>query len=124
MPLLDVSNILGDPDFVDTFTVTQYTQTISSGGMASNTANVIHSVGGVVYPNDNIDLIKMPDGEVLNGSITIVTRFRLTNGAGNRDADVVTWNGRTYQVKAVSDWSRYGAGFIEAVCQLNLVSPA
>lgn len=123
MPSLDVTDILTDPDFADTFIVTQSIQTVSSGGMASNALTVLTNVSGVVTANDNIDLMKMPDGELLAGSITVITKFRLTNGSGTRDADIVTWNGRTYQVKTVGDWSRFGAGFIEAVCVLNVVSP-
>ena len=34
MPSLDVTDILTDPDFADTFTVTRSIQTVSSGGMA------------------------------------------------------------------------------------------
>ena len=123
MPALDVTDILTDPDFVDRFTVTRFIQTISSGGVASNAATVVHNVSGVVTANDNINLLKMPDGEMLSGSITIHTKFRLTNGGGTNDADIVTWHGRTYQVKTIGDWSGFGAGFISAICILNVVSP-
>jgi galactose-6-phosphate isomerase len=123
MPSLDVTDILTDPDFADTFNVTRSIQTISPGGMASNSSILIANVSGVVTANDDIDLLKMPDGELLSGSITIITKFRLTNGSGAIDADVVTWHGRTYQVKTIGDWSGWGAGFIEAICTLNVVSP-
>jgi galactose-6-phosphate isomerase len=123
LPSLDITDILADPDFADKFNVTRYTQTITSGGMATNTPAVIYNVSGVVTANDNIELLKMPDGELLSGSITIITKFRLTDGSGALDADVVTWHGRTYQVKTIGDWSGWGAGFIEAVCTLNVVSP-
>jgi hypothetical protein len=119
MPALDVTDILTDPDFADLFTVTRFVQTVTAGGMASNASNIINNVSGVVTANDDIDLLKMPEGELLSGSITIITKFRLTNGSGAQDADVVTWHGRTYQVKTIGDWSGFGAGFIEAICVLN-----
>lgn len=123
MPDLDVTDILSDPDFSDTFTVTRFVQSISDGGIASNTPTVFSNILGVVTANDNIDLLKMPDGEILNGSITIHTTFRLTNGDGATDADIITWHGRTYQVRTIGDWSGFGPGFISAVCTLNVVSP-
>ena len=123
MPSLDVTDILTDPDFADTFTVTRSIQTVSTGGMASNALSVLTGVSGVVTANDNVELLKMPDGEILSGSITIITKFRLTDGGGTQDADVITWHGRTYQVKTIGDWSGFGAGFIEAICTLNVVSP-
>src|ERR1700731_24009 len=99
MPSLDVTDILTDPDFADMFMVSRFGQTITSGGMTLDTPTIFNNISGVVTANDNVDLLKMPDGEILTGSITICTRFRLTNGSGSLDADVVTWHGRTYQVK-------------------------
>jgi hypothetical protein len=123
MPSLDVTDILTDPDFADRFSVARFTQTITLGGIASDSSIIYNNISGVVTANDDIDLIKMPDGELLSGSITIITKFRLTNGSGTTDADVVTWHGRQYQVKTTGDWSGWGAGFIEAICVLKVVSP-
>jgi len=124
MPLLDVvTDVLFDPDFIDVFSVTRASQTMTTGGMAEDTSTVVSPVYGVVEAPNDSNLAKFPEGESLHGSIVIHTTFRLTAGQGSSDFDIVTWNGRTYQVVDVSDWSRYGQGYIEAVCTLNKVSP-
>jgi galactose-6-phosphate isomerase len=124
MPLLDVvTDVLSDPNFIDSFSVMRNVQAITSGGMAVDTPTIIANVYGVVMPVDNSVIDKFPQGEIEHGDIVIYTRYRLTDGYGTSDFDIITWNGETYQVKSVNDWSRYGPGYIEAVCTLNEVNP-
>ncbi len=123
MPLLDVvTDVLSDPNFIDSFSVTRNIQTITPLGRAVDTPTVIAKVYGVVMPVDNSIIDKFPQGEIEHGDIIIYTRFRLTDGGGASDFDIVTWNGATYQVKSTNDWSRYGPGYMEAICTLNVVS--
>lgn len=123
MPNLDVSELLYDPDFATTFDVIRSTQAVDIHGMASNAQVATFGVVGVVTANDDISLLRTPEGERLNGSITIHTTFRLTNGSGATDADVVVWNGRQYIVTSVGDWGQFGAGFIMAICSLQQLNP-
>jgi hypothetical protein len=46
------------------------------------------------------------------------SRFLLQAGSDGQDADIVTWNGRSYTVTNVGDWSRFGIGFTAANCEL------
>jgi len=116
MPLIDVSQLLHDPDFTTTFVVARGTQTVDSHGRASETRTTSTQTG-VVYPASGNKLIRTPEGENIIGDITIVTQFQLTEGDGaSNQADLVTWNGRTYTVVNTNDYSQYGNGFIEAVC--------
>lgn len=122
MPLLDVTDVLTDPYFEDTFSVTRNIQSMTTGGDAIDTQTLIPIVRGVVNAVGNSIIDKFPEGEVSHGDIVIYTTFPLTDGKGNRDFDIVTWHGETYQVKSTSDWSAFGQGYIEAVCTLNRVS--
>ena len=123
MPFLDVSEILSDPDLSDTFDVTRSTQTVNSNGLASVTQATTTGIAGVVTFDKNYVLQRQAQGSHIEGAIIIHTTFRLTNGTGAADADIVTWNGRQYTVVMVSDWSRYGAGFVSATCDLLKLNP-
>lgn len=117
MPLLDVSEILTDPDFVDTaLSVTRNTQVVGSNGIAVNTP-VTTPFSGVVTNDDGDIMLRQADGTFVNGSIMIHTRFPLTSGMAGIDADIVTWRGRRFTVINVADWTTYGLGFVRASCQ-------
>lgn len=118
MPLLDVSDVLLDPDFVDSSLIcARSAQTVGSDGMAVNTATQI-PFSGVVTNDTGDQLIRNADGSRIQGSITIHSQFRLIDGVSGFDADVVTWQGRSYVVNNVRDWSTYGQGFVAAQCVL------
>ena len=117
-PWLDVSDVLLDPDFMDrTLTCTRQLQTVGDDGIAVN-AQTITGFFGVVTNNQGDLLLRRAEGEHILGSITVNTKFRLLDGADGRSADLVSWQGATYTVSAVSSWSTYGAGFVAATCDL------
>jgi hypothetical protein len=119
MPGIDVTELLTDPTFAETFTVIRSTKTIVAG-RARLTPKRFPGIIGVVQPAGGLDLQRLPDGSNLTGAIVIWTKYLLTNGDLSEDlsADQVDWDGHFYTVMNVKDWSRYGAGFVNAVCQL------
>jgi hypothetical protein len=118
MALLDVSDILTDPDFMDTGLICERNvQTVGTDGMAVN-ATTTTTFSGVVT-SDNGDLLeRTADGARIKGNMTIHTRFPLDDGSSANAADVVQWKGRRYTVTVVNDWSHFGRGFICANCDL------
>ncbi len=122
MPLLDVSDILFDPDFADTMTVYRSTQTVGDDGIAV-ISTTSEDITGVVTAGKGDVLNRIAEGERISGSIMVHTTYRLTNGDGVTDADELVWNGQRYVVAVTSDYSRYGAGFIAAECHLKPLSP-
>lgn len=118
MALLDVSDILLDPDFLTTgLSVERLAQTVGTNGLAVNTPTTSTFAG--VVTNDKGDVLeRIASGERVFGSITIHTRFRLSDGRAGESADVVTFGGRRYTVAEVHDWSHFGRGFVAARCDL------
>jgi len=123
MPLIDVSDILTDPDFATTFDVIRSVSTTAITGLASVAQTTYSAVIGVVTSNEGDLLLRQAEGSMIKGSITIHTQFRLTDGQGSNDADEITWNGARYVVSNVNDYSQYGAGFICANADLKPVNP-
>ncbi|WP_208093576.1 head-tail adaptor [Serratia ureilytica] len=118
MPLLDVTEVLLDPDFVDTTLVChRQIQIRDDDNFTTNTQQDI-PFSGVVTVDRSLEARRMAAGQNINGAILIVTQFRLTQGQPGLDADVVTYRGREYRVTFVDPYTAYGAGFVQAHCEL------
>lgn len=122
MPLLDVSDVLTDPDFADTFTVYRQAVTVGNDGFSVRTETTFSAVG-VVTPDMWSTLQRAPEGSNVSEIITVITQFRLTSSVDGYDADEIAWNGKRYVVIAVGDCTRYGAGFVEASASLKGMAP-
>ncbi|MFJ7312523.1 hypothetical protein ACIQVE_07080 [Pseudomonas sp. NPDC098747] len=118
MALLDVSEILLDPDFMDEGLIcTRSTQTVGETGRAVAITQPTTFAG--VVTSDKGDLLeRFAGGERKKGSIKVHTVFPLTSGTGSITADIVTWLGRDYTVVNVDDYRHFGEGFVCAYCDL------
>jgi galactose-6-phosphate isomerase len=117
MALIDVSEILSDPDFADVLICERIAQTVGEDGIAVNTPSLFTFVG--VVTNDAGDqLDRGGGGERMTGNITVHSAFRLQQGAPGFTADIVRFKGRRYTVSQVGDYSHMGAGFVAATCDL------
>lgn len=124
MPLLDVTEVLLDPDFADPSLICRrQIQTTDDDNFPINTPHEI-PFSGVVTVDRSLEARRMAAGQNINGAILIVTQFRLTQGSKsindgpNLDADLVVYNGGLYRVTFVDPYTRYGAGFVQAHCEL------
>jgi galactose-6-phosphate isomerase len=119
---LDVTDILCDPDFMDTDLICQrISQVIGTDGVAVNTPVNIPFAGVVTSDKGDI-LERIATGERIKGSILICTQFRLIDGTKGYTADIVLWRGNSYTVASVNDYSHFGPGFVEANCDLKELS--
>lgn len=121
MPTIDVSDVLNDPEFRTTFQVRRGTQSINSHGRAT-LAETTTTQSGVVYPANGRQLFRNAEGEHVAGDIIVISKFRLTNGSGATQADIVTWAGSEWTVIGVNDFSEYGQGFIVATCNKRMLN--
>lgn len=117
MALLDVTDVLLDPDFMDSMTYLRNAQVVGTNGVASITAPVPAPMYGVVTSRDGDSLKRGPDGEYNDDTITIHTMTRLISGEDDNTADIVIWKGKQYTVEHVNDYSHFGQGFVAADCQ-------
>ena len=124
MPLLDVSDLLSDPDFATTFSVTRSSASADTGGINQVASVTTQNVIGVVQPANSSDLQRLPDAEYQKGALTIFTTFRLISGGAGQTADIIGWNGANYTVMTTDDWSQYGGpGYIKALVTLVDLNP-
>jgi hypothetical protein len=78
---------------------------------------------GSVQPSPGRDLLQLPETERAGVFITVVTTFRLFPLTATTAPDQVVWQGKNYRVKHVNDWSEWGGGFVNAICELTDVIP-
>lgn len=121
MPLLDVSELLSDPLFVETVTVLRRKQVLVKG-RPSITAATIPNVVGSIQPKDTTIggnfIERAPDMEYRGSNLLFYTTFRIRGvtkqATDDYLPDVVIWNGDHFLVGLTNDYTHYGAGFMEA----------
>lgn len=118
MALLDVTDILLDVDFINTGLICErIAQVVGDDGIAVNTP-VKKKFSGVVT-NDAGDILqRIATGEWIKGSITIHSKFILSDGSNGFTADIVTWQNQRYTVSNTQNYSHFGKGFSASSCDL------
>ncbi len=119
MARLDVSDVLLDPDFMDTGIVCNRTAVIVGNNGRSQESVTSTTFAGVVTTNSGLNMDRRPDGTLIKGAINIHTKFALTSGNSETKADEIVWLGKTYIVSQVLDNLHYGQGFVKAICELK-----
>jgi len=117
MPDLDVTELLGDPDFCESVVVTRRAETVGANGRSSVSSST-QTVQAVVAPGVS-RTFRLPEGQGAEGTVTVHTTFRLTGPANGYQPDLVQWRGSQYTVMEVNDYSHFGAGFVEALCKMQ-----
>lgn len=116
MPLIDVAELLTDPDFVEPITVIRRQQLISEQGRVSTVNQSYDGVLASVQPQSDAPMIRGPEQQNLPGLISVHTQFRIRGISPNYQPDLVVWNGTTFVVNKVFNWSHYGLGYVRAEC--------
>lgn len=119
MANLDVSDVLLDPDFMDTGIICNRTSVIVGNNGRAQGATTSTPFSGVVTTNNGFKMDRREDGTLIKGAINIHTQFALTSGDAKTKADEIQWKGKTYIVSQVLDNLHYGEGFIKAICELK-----
>lgn len=126
MPLLDVSDILDDPDFAadpgTLFLVSAAVRVNDFGEAESTPARA--PLDGVAMPASGEMLKRLPEASRAEGAIVVYTRTRLSAQGARTEADQVEYLGALYTVSVLMDFTPYGAGFCGAVCTLTDLAAA
>ena len=118
MPFLDCSDVLLDPDFCDRTLVCERI-TISTDNTGRGVPSTEFKPFSGVVTSDKGELLQRGVvGEHATDNISVITRFKLRDAGPGADADIVQWNGKRYTVTKVNDYSTYGVGFTENICEM------
>lgn len=115
MPMLDVSDVLLDPDLADTFNVKRRTQVVGTTGRTTEVVTTHSNIVGVVTNASPNDIMRLEDYQSSERYLSIVTQFKLQLPSAGYNADLVTWRGDDYLVKTCEPYPQYGKGFYQAI---------
>ncbi len=110
-----VSELLNDPDFCQSFTITRTSRTVGDYGRVTTSEGKIDATGVIVPPSAK-QLDRLPEGDRSHAEIAVYTTTPLTLGESEHSADTIAWHDKTYRVISVQDFSDYGGGLYVAIC--------
>lgn len=115
MALIDVSELLTDPDFVDPISIIHRTQVVNSMGENTLTEAAVCTVGSV-QPASGKTLMRLPEALRVANISSFWVKGKIVADGSTKYPDLLTFRGKRYQVQTVFDWSNYGQGYCEGTC--------
>lgn len=112
--MLDVSELIQDDDFQQTFVVTRTTGTWVNGRFTNDTPTAL-ILQGIIDPVSSREMVQLPEGDSITGAINIYTLVPLytttlnqsTGNTGNI-SDEVTWRNQSWKIIQTFDYIDYG----------------
>lgn len=119
--MINVAELLADPDFVEEVAVLRRTMPVGSTGRGSLVETADTIVGSVQDGTDPETLAKLPEAARWSDVVTVYTADRLEAEAVGGYGDVVLVDGRRYLVKLIDEnFRRFG--YVRAVCVAEALS--
>jgi hypothetical protein len=118
--VINVSEVLDDPDFVDSYNVVRSVTsivTVGEGAGELSTVTSVVSLEACVHPvRDAKDLLALPEGLRNSSAIHVYTQTAIYADAGDDGSaapgpvtvDIFPFNGGTYKLHVVNDFSANG----------------
>jgi len=122
MALIDVSELIIDPDFADAFIQIKRSAAIDDKGRMTLTETPSNRTGVIQGINDDV-LKRFPEAADFIEGITVWCQSQLEVESPSGYCDVVVWNGQRYLVKIIDqNFMNFGAGWTSAICSKEVPS--
>lgn len=116
---IDLTELLRDPEFVNTFAVIRREQVEDGDDYAELESR--HETAGSIQPATARELERLPEEDRDRETISIFTEFPLRHGGrGMARPDRILWGGASYLVVGIEPWHHLGATFVKALAQREL----
>ena len=115
MAQIDVSDLLSDPDFIDTMSLISRVPSISSYGEQTLADTTLVSVGSI-QPVSGATLKKLPEALQNENVRSFWFKGTIVATAPGQYPSVLSFQGNRFQVRHVFDWTNWGAGWTEGAC--------
>lgn len=123
MANIDVSEVLEDPDFQDSFGVLRSVENVDSHGRGVLTQARSIAIG-VVQPASGRQMELTPEATRTSEMLEIWTQFGLQEATDQTQADIVVWHSKQYVVVRVDDFDNWGQGYVHVVLSRKDLLPA
>jgi len=106
--MIEISDLLEDPDFAQGFTIRRQTGSFTEGDFS--TVDTVIPAVGVIQPASSQDVLTFaPEGERQGNWITIYCKQEIRQGDGQDIfSDVIVWQGSYFRVAQAKHWETQG----------------
>ena len=120
--LIDITQSLGDPDFVAPIQQISRKYQVDSFGKTVITECVFNTVGSV-QPISGADVQKVPELMRVVNMKTFWIKGQIIASEPGKYSDILVFLGRRFQILTVDDWSQWGVGYSQGVCVAEIPAP-
>lgn len=113
--MIDLSELMDDPDFCEPFIIRRRCGTWVDGIFVSE--NEDKKVIGIVEPTTGMDLETLPEADKVSGVMTFYSKEMIMLGTEEQQGDEIICRGNRYKVLQIQDWSRHG--FYKCIAALS-----
>lgn len=115
MALVDVTELLVDPDFVDPVTIINRTPTVNDFGENTLVECQVDTWGSV-QPAPTKTIMRLPDALRVADVSEFWVKGRIIADGTYKYPDILVFNGKRYQVQTIQDFTNWGAGWCAGTC--------
>lgn len=115
MGLIDVTELLNDPDFVQPLTIIKRTPVVDNYGQNVLTECPSASHGSI-QPISGKTLLRIPEAFRVANIQSFWVKEKIITDSREKYPDILVKNGVRFVVQFVFDWSDWGSGWNEGVC--------
>lgn len=114
MALVDVSDLLVDPDFVNDMSLIHRVPTIDIYGQQSLVETQVDTIG-VAEPSSGRDLERLPDALRIKDVYTFWIKAQIVADGTSAYPDLILFNTNRYEVELILDWMNWAPGWCQCV---------
>lgn len=111
--MINVSELITDPDFAQSFTVTRYLGAWVDGRLQEQKSEI--PMMGVITPENTSDMNQLPGGDTITGRINIysleplfTTRLQGDNSSRSSTSDEIEWRGEKWKILQTENFLDFG----------------
>lgn len=120
MALIDVTELMVDPDFVNSFSIIRRVDTINSKGENILNETTVNNIIGSIQGAGKDTIRRLPEDVQVSRVKTVYTKTLLQTDAAGKYADLIVIDSYRYAVINVTPWNNFGAGWYECDCVMEI----
>lgn len=121
MALIDITDLLVDPDFVDPLALVHRVPTVNAMGENTLEETSVDTIGSV-QPASGATLLRLPDAYRVPNVNSFWIKGEIISDGVDKYPDVIMYKGYAYEVQVVFDWTNWGPGWAEGTCVRRKIS--
>lgn len=115
MALIDVSDLLLDPDFVNQVSLVHRTSTVGTNGKNTLVETTVATIGSV-QPAPSKEIMRLPDALRMSDVRKFWIKAEILADGSSQYPDIIVFQGKRFQVINTEPWLNYGAGWNAGLC--------